>query len=287
MGQMEAVTAQLKTIVLGRIDADKLVLPLLPTTIDAYMHQLGRASSSSQELEQALGRDPLLAAILLKNATSGDFTGMDPVTSMPKAVERLGQQRTRKILGELAQRKLFLSRNAPLTGSTKALYAHSLAVALLARDLMALGDGGDPEEAYLTGLLHDVGKPIVAAVFLELERAIGYALNDELTILWDDVMIGTSKEIGLALCEKWHLPEAVVDLIKDSSEFDMMNRKSPANFVKFANAVAKIDGFPAGRFDEQDANAMIMVGRSILEIDDDVLSRLRGDLKSRVEALMS
>jgi hypothetical protein len=57
-----------------------------------------------------------------------------------------------------------------------------------------------------------------------------------------------------------------------------------ANFVRFGNALAKREGLYAGKVDMEDNNAMIMIGRSLLSIDDDLISRVTTGLVDRVKA---
>ena len=93
---------------------------------------------------------------------------------------------------------------------------------------------------------------------------------------------GRSRTIGVALAEKWRLPDAVAAAIRDSSEYDSSERLSLGNVVCFSNSVAKLQEIYAGSFDKPDAEALIMLGRSLLGLEDDVISRLSNGLRSRV-----
>jgi hypothetical protein len=56
------------------------------------------------------------------------------------------------------------------------------------------------------------------------------------------------------------------------------------NVVCFANALAKAHGFYPGPVDKDDAAASVMIGRSLLGIDDEPVKRLLATLKDRIHA---
>jgi putative nucleotidyltransferase with HDIG domain len=203
------------------------------------------------------------------------------------AVTRLGVQKLRTLLIELSARQLFVSRDPRIGKAMKELWDHSLAVALVARDLSAFsGHDAEMDTAYVCGLLHDLGKPVVASVLLEAEKAVtsergGTWIGSE---FWLDVVNLAHRKVGIALAEKWFLPEEAIKAIKECAEYDSGERNSPANFVRFANALAKREGIYPGTADLDDANAIIMIGRSLLELNDDIVAKLTASLRERVAA---
>src|SRR6185503_16437383 len=92
--------------------------------------------------------------------------------SVLQAVTRFVVQKLRTFLIEASARKVFESRDARIAEASRGVWEHSLAVAIMARDVAAFANCGAPEFGYLGGLLHDVGKPIVAAMLLEAEKSI-------------------------------------------------------------------------------------------------------------------
>ncbi len=88
----------------------------------------------------------------------------------------------------------------------------------------------------------------------------------------------------VAIAEKWQLPEAVHQAIAASNEYDSSNRQAPVNAVCFANALAKSQGFYPGPCDVEDANALVMIGRSLLSIEDEPVKRLLGTLRERIKS---
>jgi HD-like signal output (HDOD) protein len=156
--------------------------------------------------------------------------------------------------------------------------------ARLARDLAAILGSIDAESAYLAGLLHDTGKPVAAGILLEAERATDVQLFTLREPAWTAVVRQVHRPIAVKIAEKWCLPDAATKAIAAASEFDTDDRQSLGNVVCFSDSVAKLQGVYAGDFDHSDAEALVMIGRLLLGLEDEVVSRLSGTLRARVEA---
>lgn len=272
----------LRGIILNRVENDTLVIPSLPEVASKCLELLRHDEVDLREVAKLIERDPVLATRLLRQATSAAMGG-DGHINIHQATTRLGSKNVRTLILDASAAQLFRSRDQRIAAVARQLWEHSLAVALLSRDLAAiLGGGLDAEAAYLAGLVHDVGKPIAASILLEVERASDrtrFKLNAD---TWLAVVQGVHRSIGVALAEKWRLPEAVAAAIRESTEYDSSERLSLGNVVCFSNSVAKLQEIYAGTFDKPDAEALIMLGRSLLGLEDDVIARLSNGLRSRV-----
>lgn len=272
----------LRGIVLNRVESDTLVIPSLPEVASKCLELLRNEEVDLREVAKLIERDPVLATRLLRQASSAGIGGEGHV-NIQQATARLGSKNVRALVLDASAAQLFRSRDQRIAAAARQLWEHSLAVALLSRDLAAiLGGGLDAEAAYLAGLVHDVGKPIVASILLEVERVSDktrFKLNAD---TWLAVVQGVHRPIGVALAEKWRLPDAVAGAIRDASEYDSSERLSLGNVVCFSNSVAKLQEIYAGSFDKPDAEALIMLGRSLLGLEDDVIARLSNGLRSRV-----
>ena len=280
----ERLATHVQQITVNRIATQRLTLPVMPAVAAICLKLLQNPRFALKEVTATLERDPLLTAQLLRLANAAGY-GAGGVRSIDQAVTRLGSEKLRSMLIEACARKLFESRDPEIGGAFVGLLEHSMAVALLARDLAAVSGCAEAETAYLAGLLHDVGKPVMATMLLEAERAV--ATRDSVWVPsseWVAAVQSTHRAVGIALAEAWGLAEQVQATIRDASEYDAGQRASPQNFVRFANAVAKVQGIYVGAVDTDDASALVMVGRSILGLDDALVQRLAGDLRARVRA---
>lgn len=280
----------LEKIVMKRIDADQLVLPSMPATALKVLNLLKNPELSLKEASTLIERDPMLTAQLIKLANSAASGARDATQSVLQAVTRFGSQKLKAMLIEAAARKLFESRDVRIAEASKGLWEHSLAVAIMTRDVVAFANCGLPEFGYLAGLLHDVGKPIVAAMLLEAERAILGSKPNMVWLTapeWIQIVQRIHRQVGVALATKWELPEAVCRAIKDCEEYDNADRLSVTNAVRFANAVAKREGIYIGESSADDIDALVMIGQSLLGLEASVVKRLASGLSAKVKELLS
>jgi len=280
----ERVAQQLEQVVLRRLEEDKLVLPPMPGVAMKCLDLLQKSDYTVQKIADLLETDPILTARVMRTVNSAGMATKQPATNIQAAITRLGQRNLRTVLVEASVGAVFESRDKRIADAAKGLWQHSVAVALLARDLVILLGVGDPEDAYLGGLLHDVGKPVLAILLLEAEKQVtsrttkGFLGSDE----WLKALQRSHRAIGVAIAKKWQLPEPVTRGIEDCNDYDSTDRHCVANIVRFANAIAKQQGIYVGTFDPEDINALVMIGRSLLGLEDDALVRLAGGLREKL-----
>jgi putative nucleotidyltransferase with HDIG domain len=282
-----AMAAQMEKIVARRIEQDQLVVPPLAAVALKCLGLLKNPEFPFKEAAAIIEKDPVVTARLLRYVNSAATTAREPMKSVLNAVTRLGSQRLRTFLVEISAHRLFDSHDARITESCRGVWEHSLAVAGLARDVAVLANCGDPETAYMSGLLHDVGKPIVAGLLLEAERIIltskpgvaWLAARD-----WVDVIQRVHRKVGVQVAERWELPQEVCRSIRGCGEYESDERLSTANAVCFANALAKREGLYVGDIVREDVDALVMIGRSLLGLDEEVCTRLTSNLKTTVKA---
>jgi HD-like signal output (HDOD) protein len=273
---------QLEQIIRARIESDNLSLPAMPTTAIKAIELTRAPNFNMKDVAKLIEKDPILAAQILKVCNGVAMAAREPCKSIDQAVSRLGTQKLRTVLTEASARRLFESRDLRIASSAKAMWEHSRAVAQLTQRVAVVANASDLDMGYLAGLLHDVGKPVVATMLLEAENQI-LQRNPKLWIdadTWLGVVQRAHRPIARILAVKWQLPDEVQKIIEDATtDYDASNRLSASNAVRFANAVTKQLGIYVGTVDATENDALVMVGRSLLGIDDETLARLTGDLK--------
>lgn len=127
-------------------------LPVFPAVATRAMLLAANPNTSAAQMEELVVADPVLAGELLKTANSPLYAPSPPIRSIRQAVVFLGIHETSRILAAAAVRPLFRSR------LLKPLWTHSLEVARMSEKLAFLSGKADPEEAFIAGLVHDVGR---------------------------------------------------------------------------------------------------------------------------------
>jgi len=115
---------------------------------------------------------------------------------------------------------------------------------------------------------------------LERRRDVVWMKSDT----WMETVRTTHRPVGVALAEKWKLPEDITDAIRNAGEYDSVNRKSLSNYVRFCNAAVKRAGIYPGPVDTEDADALVMIGRSLLGLSDDLVAKTTNGLLERVRS---
>lgn len=138
-------------------------LAVLPTVSAAVLEAMDRQPSAGAggvcgELLDILQADPVLAARVLSMAA----LSTPPPTAIASAVKALpAEEICTELLALAAGSEEMVAEDGPM--GPRQLQRHSLAVALAAEGIAAhLGGQVDPEQAYTCGLLHDVGKLVLA-----------------------------------------------------------------------------------------------------------------------------
>jgi putative nucleotidyltransferase with HDIG domain len=279
------VAQAIEALVLKRVAEDTLPLPPLPTAIAACMKVANAPDFEFKALLPHLELDPMLAARVMRAARSAAAGPSASFTTLGEALARLGQKNVKATLQEAAAERLFQSRDPEIARQSSLAWRHSVAVAMAARDLCALTSRADGEEAYLAGLFHDIGKPVVAGMMLEAERQI-VELRSRTWVgskEWTWVLSRTHRKVGVALGERWALSNTILRCIRDCGEYEAADRASLSNVVCFSNALVKAAGLASGEADVEDAKALVMIGRSILGVDEALVNGLSANVRARVE----
>ena len=192
---------QLIAQVRGTFASPSYAPPVLPVAA-LEVHRLSQQKDVKlNELLAALEKDPLLAARVLRVASSSAYSGGMPLHSLSNAVMRLGMKSVASIVWEVAlNMRVFRSKHYQQPMET--IRRHSTVVAHLAR-MVAKETSIPLDYAFLCGLLHDVG---AAAVLLLLgDTAIrGEPLPPDLL---GRVLGGAHAEASQIIAKQWKLPD--------------------------------------------------------------------------------
>jgi HD-like signal output (HDOD) protein len=187
-------------------------LPPLPLVARKLAAVTQSDACTTDEVTRILSSDQALAAQVLKLANSSFFGLSGQIGTVSRAVVLLGFSAVRSLAISLgvtnSMRKI--THNRDIT----AFWQHAIACAAGAR-LLALDAGqGDPEEAFVGGLLHDVG-----ALMLDLVSAPG--IYDRVVRNADDILAAEEEAFGIqhakagqVLLQHWRLPKSLCHAVR-------------------------------------------------------------------------
>jgi len=204
-------------LVLSHLDS----LPTLPPIAIRLLHVTADEESAAADVIALLRNDQSLTAKILSLAGSAAMGVRGPVTTLEKAVPLLGFAAVRSIVLAASVFDCF-SRSSPPDRARAfdrtEFWKHALAAASAARRLARLRRelGVDPEDAFVAGLLHDLGKVALDAVFPKSYERIAAQANASRGDIADSerAMLGADHTVvGRRLAERWRLPREFQEAI--------------------------------------------------------------------------
>lgn len=192
----------------GLRDAD-FDLPLLPQVATRVAQLCSDPDCDALAISEVLHRDQAMASHVLRVANSPAMGSRVAIVSLQQAVSRLGIGMISDIAMAISvQGKVF--RVEGREELIKKLWEHSLAAGCFAKEI-ARQRRRNVEIAFLCGLLHDVGMPVVLQAIHELETERGASYSDAVVEL---ALSSYHEEVGGMLARHWALPDQVVDALR-------------------------------------------------------------------------
>lgn len=185
--------------------------PVLPAAVAEVMALANSMEANFREVDRVVRQDPIVAARVLSVANSPLYRPPSPITSLRAAMMRLGWSVLREILLQaVAEAHLF--RNGPRRELASSRL-HAIVLAHVHRHVAQIV-GFDAEHAFVCGLLHDLGRPLMLSL---LSRNDAPRLDpNQRTVLIDRLHC----TIGERVARRWALPEVVVRVCREHHDAD-------------------------------------------------------------------
>jgi HD-like signal output (HDOD) protein len=132
-------------------------LPPMPHVAAEVMEKIGSDRTTAEDLNRVISQDQALAARVLRIANSSFYASTARIKTLSHAIAYMGFNSIRSLVIAAATRNLF-----PVLGKNELrLWEHSVGCGLAARLIARRAMFASPEQAFLSGLLHDVGKTVL------------------------------------------------------------------------------------------------------------------------------
>lgn len=182
-------------------------LPPLPAVTRQLLSTLGDENASSNDVARVLSSDQALAGKVLKLVNSSFYGVPREVTTISRAVTVLGFSGVRNLALGFGSVEMMRSLNSAV--DMRAFWAHALATGAAAQSLAMFGARRiDPEEAFLAGLMHDIGAYVLAAAVPDIYAPILEDLTNDRLAAEAEAVGMTHAQVGQGLLQFWELPEA-------------------------------------------------------------------------------
>ncbi len=193
----------------NRISNNSLEVPMLPKVAGNVVRLTQDPESEAADLAKLIQSDQSLAGNVMKVANSATYSPNSSMVSLQQAIARLGM----KLITEIA---LSASVNTRLF-NTPGFESHiayelksSLAAGLWAKEV-ARACRKNVEAAFLAGLLHDIGQPVVVQTTLEIAQQLGAQISKDDVYLLEKQF---QQKVSLCVVERWEMPSSVCHTVQ-------------------------------------------------------------------------
>ncbi len=184
-------------------------LPVFPKAAHRALSLLADEDVSLARVESVVASDQVLAGHIVQCANSALHAGPKRISTLRHALAWIGAESACKVVAAASLKPMFASRHL------HKLWNHSIEIASTCERLATISRKADPEQAFLAGLVHDVGR--LALLRLPLAATERYLrLMDQgcPRVLVERVLFGcTHMSIGAGALRKWNFSDEIVDSV--------------------------------------------------------------------------
>lgn len=202
--------------------------------------------SSLEDAIELIRSDGVLAAGVVRLSNSAYYSTGGQQLDLQSAVQQVGFQATLRLVGDLLSRQLFMRdlEGYGMTADEYWTYSYYCAafLELASKDLRLNAD-----VAYLTGLLHGIGRVVNNEILLE----------QKVEILWDPTVpaeeweaimnLAPYPEAGASLLRSWNFPASICEWVEKQRDPDFLADSVPGTLLDFARSLIESNRPALGR----------------------------------------
>jgi len=219
-------------------------LPSPPQTLIRLMTLCQSDDVDMSELSELIASDAGLSAKVLSVAHSAAyFRSSNKTLTLLQATSTLGMALIKVLVISESVFQTFNAFRQTGAADLRSFWKHSLTVAVLARTLAEQRDIPGTDEAYLSGLLHNVGRLALLTAVPERYTEL-FSLPDDASLCQQEQrLLGTSHaQAGAWLLEHWHLSSAMVAAVQSHHSDVAQQQHAPAlsHLIQLAHQLAAL-----------------------------------------------
>ena len=241
-------------------------------------------NSGFDELSDIIETDQEITRNILNVVNSAYYSLKNEVCSVRQASLMLGLDVIAEIIMAAATSTLFGKALAAYCMNPRELWQHSLTTALVSRKIAEAIRPSLANEAFLSGLFHDVGKLVLDEhIFSRNEAFKNYLGNcPDPHFQAEKQILGFShSEIAAELCKKWKFPGAVTRAIRNHHS-NPGNDDDLACILYAADNLTRMDGNGHGNGTGSLPDSIVDMVMELLALDEDALSRIMREVNESV-----
>ena len=221
-----------------------VTLPSMPMALEQVMALMDDPHASMAELGRAISADPAISLKTLRLVNSAYYGLGQEVKTVDHAVVLLGGRVVRNLV-------LSATVFSAIEGMAERFVRHAVATGVAMRTVCSAGPlttyVGSPEEGFVYGLLHEIGKVLIMEYMPEESKEVANMVAaGAQPYLAEQQVIGVDHAaIGARLAERWHLTPGVVEALQGQYELNRAatEYRPVAAGLQLANYICEASGY--------------------------------------------
>ena len=192
-------------------------LPTLPTILFEVNTLLEDINTSAKKLSDTIEKDQSMVVKILKLVNSAFYGFRSTISDISNAIVLLGFNTIRNAVISVSIIKAFSGKNDLEGFDITEFWKHSIAVAVTSKRLAEKCRVEAPDNCFVAGLVHDIGKLVLSQYFQDLFTRVWITAQKENLTFYEAEKKEISVKhpmIGSILAKKWQFPDHLVDAVK-------------------------------------------------------------------------
>lgn len=205
-------------------------LPAMPQVASKVLELSSDPNTSAQQLQQVISDDQAMTGRILKIANSALYSCSRKIKTLTEAIVMLGFNSIRSLVVTSAARNLYNTRTSQTGLKERLLWEHSIGCAFACRIMAMETRPALTEEAFLAGLMHDIGKLVLniqtPESFDQIVQVV-YNENRPFSQTEKEVFGFDHTQVGALLINKWKLSPVLEEVILHHHTEEYLSPESP------------------------------------------------------------
>jgi len=191
-------------------------IPTLPTIVHELNQHLQDPETSIAKVSETIEKDQAMALKILKLVNSAFYGFKSRISDVKNAVVLLGYNAVRNAIVSVSVINAVPKKLVFQDFEMRDFWKHSLAVAVTSKNIAQKAGAESPDNCFVGGLLHDVGKVIMAQYLQDLFVKVWACMQNEYLPFYEaekrELPIDHAA-IGAHVAGRWQLPQGLIDAI--------------------------------------------------------------------------
>jgi HD-like signal output (HDOD) protein len=230
----------LHELIVEAIDSRDVKLPVFNPVALRLQQALKNDATNIKDIEKMVIEDQAMSSQILRVANAAFYRGLQPITTIGKAVIRLGIQQVANLAMVVSTQQICQKTSSELLVYQEKLWRHAVASAMGSQWLAKrCGYRNEADTAFLAGLLHNIGQLALLKIMEDLRAAgtIGEDLPE--TLIIEILHSDMHTRQGYLLAQKWNLPDEYCVVVRDHHQEPVDANNTLLLFVRLVDTACE------------------------------------------------